>query len=174
MSEDADTVNYKYLHDRRFEIRVQVRMNRHYQQRRQAAMEFREGLVKVCSLIAGSVALANVTDPQIIKAAAAVVFAGTAAALVFGWGNKARDAAKRFVDWVALERDIDATGERTFTEADLDAWQARCTAIESGEPAPNRRLLNACHMLACESLGSSTDKHPGKATWQRLPPVIIP
>lgn len=174
MSEHAANQDHEYLHGRRFDIRVQVRMNRHYQQRRQAAMELREGLVKVCSLIAGSVALANVTSPQIVQAAAAVVFAGTAGALVFGWGAKARDAAKRFVDWVALERDIDAKGERGFTEADLDAWQARCTDIESGEPAPNRRMLMQCHAAACKSLGSPTDQHPGQAGWQRMPPVIIP
>lgn len=172
MSEAVEKTEHEYLHGRRFDIRVQVRTNRHYQQSRQAAMEFREGLVKVCSLIAGSVALANVTDPQIIQAAAAVIFAGTAAALVFGWGNKARDAAKRFVDWVALERDIDAAGERTFTEADLDAWQARCTAIESGEPAPNVRLLEACYRKACLSLGSTPT--PGGVRFHWLPPVIIP
>ena len=166
-----DTSEWDYLHKRRFDIRLRARMNRLYQQLRQATMELREGAVKVASLLAGSAAIAQVTNAGVVQAAAAVIFAGTAATLVFGWGPKARDAARRGSEWVALERDIEAAGERSFTEPQLDAWAARCNDIEASEPAPNRRMLERAYRMACEGLGAAPAAG-GPRLW--LPAVLVP
>ena len=136
-------------------------------------MEFREGLVKVASLIAGSVALARVLDPLVITWCIAVIFAGTAGSLVFGWGAKARDAAKRASEWVALDKDIEAAGERHFTEQQLNEWTARCNEVESSEPAANSLLLDECHRRACNALGSDAESDNRRfRAWLR--PVMIP
>lgn len=167
-----DQTEWEYLHRRRFDVRLRARMNRLYQQRRAAVMELREGAVKVASLLAGSVTLANVSAPTVVQWATAAIFAGTAASLVFGWGSKARDAARRVSDWVNLERDVDAAGERDFTEAQLDAWAARCNDIEAAEPALNTRMLERAYRQACESLGAQPAPGGVKALW--LPAVVVP
>lgn len=167
----SDDTEWKYLHQRHFDVRLRVRMNRIYQQRRQALMELREGLVKAASLVAGSVALANVADESIVKLAALVIFVGTASALVFGWGAKARDAARRTCEWVALERDIDAAGARNFSEAQLDLWTGRCCDIEAAEPEGNAFMLERSYRAACLSLGAAPARG---GPWRWVPAFIVP
>lgn len=144
---------WNYLWNRRFDLRLRVLMNQLYQQDRQRLFELREGGVKVCSLLAGSAVISRLADPQVITVAAAVIFISTATSLVFGWGAKARDAAKRSAEWSALHRDIDAAGERQFTERQLDSWFGRCNELEAGEPAANQVLLERCYRRAVEALG---------------------
>jgi hypothetical protein len=162
-----------YLWDRRHNLLLRITANRIYQQERHRHMEIREGLVKVGSLVLGSVVFASVLDAATLKIAAAAAFALSAASLVFGWGNKARDASKRGVDWAALEHDVEAAGERSFSETQLDAWMARCNDIEASEPAPNQRMLKAARRRACEALGDKEE--PAKRGWWLwLPPLFIP
>lgn len=163
---------WAYLCNRRHDIRVRVLSNRLYQLERQRIMEQREGIVKVASLVAGSVAFARLANQQVIAACVAVIFVGTSASLVFGWGSKARDAAKRSADWVGLERDIEATGERGFTEADLDRWSARCNEIESGEPAANQTLFERCYLRACQAMGTKPADETIRVPWWRVVMVV--
>jgi hypothetical protein len=163
---------FEYLSNRRSDIRLRALMNRMYYQERQSIFEFRDGTAKAISLISGSIAFANVADPVIVKySAAAVTFAGVAA-LVFGFGNKARESAKRSAEWALLERDIESAGERDFTEHQLNDWAARCNEIEAGEPAPHPGLLERCYLRACDSLGSKPSLSK-LSWWQRMRPAIF-
>ncbi len=163
--------NLQYLWDRRQALKLRALTNRLYQQERSRLLELREGLVKAASLIAGSVALSRVVDPQVVSLCVAAIFAGTSASLVFGWGAKSRDAMRRAVEWTSLERDIDAAGERGFTEAQLNTWSARACEIEVGEPAMNPGLHERAYGRACESLGLA----PVRAAtwWQRHRPALV-
>lgn len=162
---------WTYLCGRHHALRMRVLINRMYQQERSRRMELREGVVKAASLIAGSVALAAVADTSVVRACAAVIFAGTAASLVFAWGNKARDAGRRAVEWTALDGDIAAAGERHFTEDQINLWSARCNEIEAGEPAANAVLLERCYRRATESLGGRPTPG-GPPTWR--PVIVLP
>ncbi|HEX6704592.1 MAG TPA: hypothetical protein VF169_07515 [Albitalea sp.] len=166
-----DKADWDYLCDRRGDIRLRALANRMYQQERQRIFETREGLVKVASLVAGSVALANVTRPDVIRWSAAVIFAGTAMALVFAWGSKARDAARRSAEWANLEKEMEEAGERTFTEPQLAVWAGKCNGLEAGEPAMHPGLWERCYLRACEALGSKP-KTPGR-WWDRVRPAIV-
>lgn len=161
-----------YLWGRRSEIKVRTLTNRLYQQERQRIFEFREGAIKAASIFASTVAFSNLTDPVIIKWCAAVIAGGSILSLVFGFGNKARDSAKRGTEWTHLERDIDVVGQRDFTEEQLAQWEAAANEIEAGEPAPHPGLLEVCYQRACTSLGAIPS---GKAPWHYcLPPILIP
>lgn len=161
--------------NRRQDLRIRALSNRRYQLERQRVMEWREGAVKVASLAAGSVAVTRIADAALIYSAVAVIFVGTSSSLVFGWGNKARDAAKRAAEWVAIDADIAEAGERDFTEQQLNSWEARCNRIESGEPAPNQVLLECCHQLACTALGRTASGDHGIARWHfRIPHALRP
>ncbi len=164
--------DFEYLFNRRCDIRQRALANRIYYQERQRIFELREGFIKVVSILAGSYAFAKMADPAIVGWCAIAITTSSAASLVFGFGTKARDSAKRAAEWVMLERDIELPGERNFTEDQLSLWASRCNEIEAGEPAAHPALLERANKRACEAMGSN----PGKVTWWSLhrPVIFIP
>lgn len=165
--------NADYLWSRRSGLKVRVLSNCMYQQDRARVHELREGMAKAASLVAGSVALSRVVPAQWIEWCLALICAVTTLSLVFGWGAKSRDASRRATEWMALDRDIEAAGERAFTEEQLSAWYARAAEIEFGEPAMNPALWERAYLKACEALGATpgekADKKGGLPT-----PAIVP
>ena len=152
---------YEYLFNRRCDVRQRVLANRIYYQERQRIFEFREGLIKVVSILAGSYAFAKVADSTIVGWCAIAITTSSAASLVFGFGTKARDSAKRSSEWAMLERDIELAGERHFTEDQLSQWASRCNEIEAGEPAAHPGLFERANHRACEAMGSKPGKSRG-------------
>ena len=165
--------NHDYLWDRRCKIHERALMNRMYYQERQRIFEWREGFVKAASILAGSVAFANVADPTIIKWCAAFITGASTASLVFGYGNKARDSVKRSAEWALLDRDIELVGERDFTEKQINEWFARANEMEAGEPAANRILLDRCLKRAAEALGGKDEIKLG-FFGRYFHPIMIP
>lgn len=169
---DADTQDYKWW--RRNEVMVRALTNRLYQQERQRIMELREGLVKVISLVAGSTAIARVANPDVLAWAGVAIVTATSFSLVFGYGAKARDAAKRATEWAMLDRDINAVGPRDFTDQHLNAWAARCNEIEAGEPAPNCLLLQRSYERACLAIGATPSKTLSGWSSRWRPILLLP
>lgn len=159
------------LWNRRQALVLRVVSNRLYQQSRQSIFEWREGVVKVASLIAGSVVFAKVADPVLVTWSVAVIFGGTAASLVFGWGSKARDAARRTAEWTQLESEVEAVGLRAYTEQQLNEWTSRINKIESGEPAQSKGLWARSYSKACEVLHLEPVTPIG--WWARNRPVFL-
>ncbi|WP_143054440.1 hypothetical protein [Massilia timonae] len=157
--------DFEYLWNKRCDVQLRALTNRLYYQERQKIFEWRDGIVKVISILAGSVAFGNVTHALVIQWCAAIVTISSAASLVFGFGNKARDSAKRSAEWALLEKSIEEQGERTFIEADLAKWTARCNEIEAGEPAAHPALFEECYQRACSSLGSKPNEPCPKFRW---------
>ena len=163
-------MTFEYLWKRRCNVQQRALTNRIYYQERQRIFEMREGLVKIISLVAGSVAFAKVSEPRLVEWCAVAITGSSVASLVFGFGNKVRDSVKRSSDWALLERDIESAGERNFTEEQVDKWTARCNEIEAGEPAAHKALLERANIRACEAMGSN----PGKVSWwTRYRPVFF-
>jgi hypothetical protein len=160
----------EYLWIRRSDIHQRVLMNRMYYQERQRIFEWRDGFVKVISILAGSVAFGRIAHPEIVQWCAAIITTTSAASLVFGFGTKARDSAKRSAEWALIERDMESIGERRFEESDINKWAARCNEIEAGEPAAHPVLLERCNQRACEAIGSTTKE---LTFWQRHRPILI-
>ncbi|MET3132901.1 hypothetical protein AAKU55_003182 [Oxalobacteraceae bacterium GrIS 1.11] len=163
---------FAYLSNRRSDVRQRALANRIYYQERQRIFEMREGFIKVISILAGSYAFAKMIDPEVVKWCAIAITTSSAASLVFGFGTKARDSAKRSSEWALLERDIERAGERNFTEDQVAQWLARCNEIEAGEPAAHPGLFERANHRACEAMGST----PGKVAWWKLhrPAIFIP
>lgn len=168
-----DEQEHEYLWKRLHEIKVRTLTNRIYYQERQRIFEWRDGFVKAASILAGSVAFARVTDPEVIQWCAAFITASSTASLVFGYGNKARDSVKRSTEWAQLGRDIERAGERDFTEDQINQWCARANEIEAGEPAAHHILFERCYERAVEAIGGKADIR--LSFWDRhYPPFMIP
>lgn len=164
---------YEYLHNRHFQVKLRVLSNRMYYQERQRIFEMRDNGIRAASIIAGSAAIVSIANQEVLKPLLAIITVGNIISLVFGFGNKSRDSAKRHSDWTKLEEEISNAGARDFTEDQLNLWEARCNSIESGEPAPNSKLFERCYSRACTALGGTPI---GEASWsdRNLPPIFIP
>lgn len=163
---------HNYLWGRRYNVIVRALTNRMYYQERQRIFEWREGIIKAASILAGSVAFARVTEPVIIQWCVAFITLASTISLVFGFGNKARDSVKRSAEWALLERDIERIGERGFTEEDISEWLSRANEIEAGEPAAHRILFERCYERAVEALGGGAIIK--LSTFERyLPPIFM-
>jgi hypothetical protein len=160
--------SYEYLWNKRCDLQLRALMNRMYYQERQRIFEWREGIVKIISILAGSVAFSKIADPLVVQWCAAAITASSAASLVFGFGAKARDSAKRNAEWALLEKQIEERGERTFEESDVSKWAARCNEIEAGEPAPHPALMEECYQRACLALGAIPKGEAPKYRWVPL------
>lgn len=171
--QDANA-EFTYLWERRAAIQLRALSNRIYYQERQRIFEAREGWVKAASIIGGSVALAKITDPLFMQILGAVIAGASALSLVFGFGAKARDSAKRNSEWALLEKEIELRGERGFTEDDISKWAAKCNEIEAGEPSPNTWLFEASYQRACTALKQEPCS-PAKLSrlHKYLPPIFI-
>jgi hypothetical protein len=164
-----------YLWSRRSAIQLRALMNRIYYQERQRIFEAREGVIKVIAILGGSLAFSKIADAELVQWCAAIITTSTAASLVFGFGAKARDSAKRNSEWTLLERDIELAGQRDFTEADVSRWTVRCNEIEAGEPAAHPALMERCYQRACTALGHTPEAAIPLSFWQRhCPPIVIP
>lgn len=159
-----------HLWGRRHALKLRALTNRIYQQDRGHIFERREGMVKAASLVAGSAALSRLVDATTITYCVAIIFCGTAASLVFGWGGKARDAARRASDWATLERDIESAGERDFSEAQLNTWAARANELEANEPAMHPALFERAYLRACLALDCKPTTQA--SLWTRYAPAI--
>lgn len=157
---DSSDGSYRYLWGRRSAVKHAAQTNRLYQLERQQIMEWRENIIKVCSVFGGTLAFTETASDQVrVWAGAAVVFANLMS-LVFGYGAKARDASKRTAEWTLLARDIEAAGERDFTEEQIKEWAARCHTIEVGEPIANKWLLVRCSEMSASSMKAKIDAPP--------------
>jgi hypothetical protein len=128
----------------------------------------------VIAILCGSLAFAKIAEPELVQWCAAAITVSSAASLVFGFGAKARDSARRNSEWALLDRDIESPGQRDFTESDLAKWAARCNEIESGEPAAHSGLMERCYQRACVALGQIPESPTTLSFCQRhFPPVVI-
>jgi hypothetical protein len=150
---------------------VRVYANRMYQQDRWRILERRENAVKAASVILGTAAFAEVkgflgNTSEVIAVLILSFVAVNVVALVFQWGNKARDASKRSSEWTLLERDIQEVGEESATTKDINAWRARCAEIEAGEPSINEHLKWRALQRACEAFDVELERSEGR--WERV------
>lgn len=174
MTDAADNLDAEYLWSRRAAIQLRTLTNRIYYQERQRIFETREGVIKVIAILCGSLAFAKIAEPALVQWCAAAITVSSAASLVFGFGAKARDSARRNSEWALLDRDIELAGQRDFTEGDLAKWAARCNEIEAGEPAAHTGLMERCYQRACTALGQVPESPAALSSWRRhLPPVVI-
>ena len=168
------TSDWPYLWERRCELKVRVLTNRYYQQERQRIFETRDGFIKVVSLVSGSVAFTGVLDPAMLKVLAFFLVLGSAPALVFNWGGKARDSAKRAAEWAEVERGIEEAGERRFTEEDLDKWTARCNEVGATEALMHRLIQERSFRRACRVLGRNCDEAGVPVGYRWRVPFFVP
>jgi len=129
------------------DMRVRVHTNISYQQHRWRILERRENVIKVISLVSASAAFYDLKNQAAasthltVGVALAVIVATNSWSLVFQWGAKARDAAKRVAAWSQLESEIVRVGLVGFDEQTLAAWEAKAAELEKDEPAANKYLV---------------------------------
>jgi len=140
---EADA-NDGYLWPRRESVLYRVQLSTLYHRKRERFLAFLDRAVSAIAIVGGSAAFANLGGPGYAKLAAAVIALTSTIGLVFGLGERARrhsELARQFLD---LEAQMILAGERDFSEADVNRWDATVRAIEASEPPTLGALVVQC------------------------------
>lgn len=146
-----------YLWKTRFDILYQVRLSALYHKKRESFYDLCDKLTKLAVIIGGSAVVAN-TD-YTAEIGIAVAIAG-ALSLVFDYGVKARNHAQLAHDYGLIEVAVEKTGERDFTENDLNQWRGNLTSLESKEPPTLTNLVKVCESELFTALGQKAQPLP--------------
>lgn len=162
------------------QIHVRAYANRLYQQDRWRILERRENVVKAASVVLGTAAFADIKgffgqNSELLAVLLLLFVVVNAVALVFQWGAKSRDAAKRSAEWTLLVREMEKAGAAECGPEHLNLWRSRCAEIESGEPSANEYLKWRAIDRACETLDAEKIVPAGR--WKnfvrRLPRAFL-
>lgn len=168
-----EALNDDYLWSRREALLYRTELSARYHRKRERFLSFWDRATVATALILGSAAFANLGGGQWVKVYAATIAVSSTWALVFGLADGARRhnaLTQRFLD---LESQIIRRGERDFTEADLNLWEAEVREIEAAEPPAYESLVTACQNEIAEQRGQPESIHP-IGFWRRLTMQILP
>jgi hypothetical protein len=146
-----------YLWQERFNTLYQVRLSALYHRKREGFYDLLDKLTKLAVIVGGSAVFANTSQSSGIGIAVAV--AG-ALSLVFDYAIKARNHAQLAHDYGLLEAGIEQTGERDFTEKDLNQWRSNLASLESKEPPTLTNLVKVCESELFAALGQKAQPLP--------------
>mgnify|MGYP001810027995 CR=1 FL=1 len=155
-----------YLWDRRWKIINRAQLSTLYHRKRERFFDFWDRFIKGVAIIGGSAAFARLGSPDVTAYAAGLVAVSSTFSLVFGLSERARrhsDLARQFI---MLEADITAKGEREFTEPDINRWDAKVREIEAAEPPAHRALVITCQNELAIAHNQGESVHP-LGWWQR-------
>ena len=166
-------------------VHVRAYANRLYHQERWRILERRENSVKALSVVLGTAAFAEIKgilpngEVPLLPFFVFAFVVANAVSLVFQWGSKARDSAKRSAEWTQLEKDLEKVGPRKADDEKVTAWNARAAEIEAGEPAINQHLMWRSINRACVALGAEQEQQAKgwdyiRQNWVRPWPRAIP
>ncbi|MBI5658074.1 MAG: hypothetical protein HZC43_00655 [Nitrosomonadales bacterium] len=138
-----------------------------YHQKRERFFSVCDKLGSAVGVIGGSAALASLSNPALLAWIALVITVVSAAALVFGFSDRARRHADLAKDFRQLEATIVGWGERDFNEQDISSWDANTRMLESAEPPALGALVVLCQNELARAQGH--DGHVSHLNWlQRM------
>lgn len=122
-----------------------VRVSAYYHAKRERFLDGVDRAAKAVSALGGAAAFGWIMSrPGVGMAAAAGITLVSLLSLVYDPATKARRHAELARDFKRLEADIVAGGNHP-SSAQLAAWKARLTMLESAEPAALGALVTQCH-----------------------------
>ncbi|MBU9614739.1 hypothetical protein KTE96_23675 [Burkholderia multivorans] len=150
-------VEHKHLWNRRCDLLYRAELSTLYHRKRARFFALLDRWDKIFTLLFGSAAFAQVItldrNPWLALPFVVLAFAS----LIFDFSESARRHGELASSFKMLESTIEGTGERDFTESDLNAWSARLREIESGETSAYSLLVRICQNEIARSRGDSAD-----------------
>lgn len=143
-----------YLWKTRFDILYQVRLSSLYHRKRERFYDLLDKLTKLTVIIGGSIV---VSEFGFTKEAGITVAIVGALSLVFDYGVKARNHAQLAHDYGLLEATIEKTGERIFSEEDVNQWRGNLSMLEAKEPPTLTNLVKVCESELFSALGQKSE-----------------
>ncbi len=154
-----------YLWRRRHEILHRLEVSVLYHRARERFLSWVAKGTTAVAIVGGSAAFAAAVEPEWLRWAGLVVAATSTLTLVFGVPERARLHGELAVRHQLLLAEIAAKGERDFTEADLNAWEAALMRIESEEPAAFGTLVRLCQNRLKRVAGHPCEPVPAWKRW---------
>ncbi len=141
----SDT-DFEYRWGQRHAILHRAEISTLYHQKRERFFGAAERWTNFVSIVGGSAAFVAVagSNDLAVKIAGAVVALSSASALIWQFGERARQHALLVQAFKRIEVDILSVPERAFTDEQLAAWGAAIRSAELSEPPAHSALVRIC------------------------------
>lgn len=158
-----------HLWNLRFSTLHMVLANRLYHQQCASILERRDRWAKLISLVGSSAVFMTWANKDVALYWALLSFAGSAAALVFRWSEKARSASERAAQYANVQAEMERVGQYDYTEQQINAWKAKI--LEITESSANATLWDRVCFQASMALGAH-DVQP-LSWWAMNKPILM-
>lgn len=160
MSEDlsvAGEQEKEYLWGRREGVVYGATLSTMYHRRRERFFSLLDRWDKVLTLVLGASAFVKVFGDDTVTWLGIPFGLLASCSLIFDFAERARQHSQLASAFKGLEADVEAKGERGFTEDDVDAWAARLRRIEADEPATYNIVVRLCQNEIARARGERKD-----------------
>ncbi len=133
-----------YLWVKRGKLIYKLELSTLYHLKRERFFDLLDKLFKAFSLIGGSAAIYKISDTEIVKFIAASITVTSSLSLVLSFSDRSRKHGDFAKSYRKINSIIQKTGERDFSEDDLNKWESETCEIESTEPLALSTLTVIC------------------------------
>lgn len=157
----------QFLWEKRHWVKYGAELSALYHRKRERFYDLLDKLTKALAIAFSSAAVAAIMNPLWVQVFGSFVAISTTIGLVFGFAEKARRHSDLAAQFVRLEAEIAARGERDFEEDDLSRWEGRLREIEAAEPPTLGALVRLCQNQIARAHGDYEAVCP-LSWWERL------
>lgn len=143
----------EYLWTKRHDALYRAELSTLYHRRRERFFDTSDKIAKAVAVLGGAASLSTLIGADSIKWAAAMITVTSTISLVFGLSERARRHAELASSFKRLESKILSSGERDFTEADVNCWLSEVRSLEATEPAALSALVTDCQNRMARAVG---------------------
>lgn len=161
----ADTIS-DYLWSRRHQALYLSQVSYRYHRKRQRFYDLLTKGTQALTILLGASLLGETVKAHLPLVGSAISGLGLLA-LVFGYSDRKQDHKELAQAYAALQATIERVGERDFTEANIDAWDAELSTLNGKEPPTLYALTTLCEYEVSVAMGHPD--HIQRPPWyQRL------
>lgn len=160
----AVSANSDYLWVRRHQALHLSQVSYRYHRKRQRFFDLLAKGTQALTVLLGASLLGESVKAHLPLVASAISGLGLLA-LVFGYSDRKQDHKEFAKAFATVQASIEGAGERDFTEAMIDAWDAELSMLNSREPPTLYALTTLCEYELC--LATGNPDHIKRPPWHR-------
>lgn len=130
-----------------------------YHRKRQRFFDLLDKLTKALTVLAGASLLGALVKDHLPAIGAAISALGLLS-LVFGYGDRKQAHKEMAESFMLLRAQVEAAGQRGFTEQQLSGWEADLQRLNAKEPPTLYALVTLCQNEQAVASGHPEDVHP--------------
>lgn len=160
----AASANSDYLWSRRHQALYLSQVSYRYHRKRQRFYDLLAKGTQALTILLGASLWGQTVIAHLPLVGSAISGLGLLA-LVFGYSDRKQDHKELAQAYAAVQATIERVGQREFTEANIDVWDAELSALNGKEPPTLYALTTLCEYEVC--LAHGNPDHIKRPPWHR-------